>query len=96
MWLSTKNISTDRPSKKLDHKIIGPFEVIGKKNILLELQLSQAMKIHNVFHLNFLWKASTNPLKGQVNKPVPPVIINNEEEGEVKDIFDIRSLWGKI
>ena len=35
--LSTKNINTDRPSKKLDHKMIGPFEVIGKKSISLEL-----------------------------------------------------------
>ena len=37
IWLSTKNISTDRPSKKLDQKIISFFEVIGKKGILLEL-----------------------------------------------------------
>ena len=54
VWLSTKNISTDRPFKKLDHKMIGHFDIIGKKDILLELQLPQAMKIHNVFHLNLL------------------------------------------
>ena len=67
MWLSMKNINTDQPSKKLDHKMIGLFDVIGKKNILLELQLPQAMKIHNIFHSNLLRKASTNPLTGQVN-----------------------------
>ena len=55
-WLSTKNISTDRLSKKLDHKMIGLFEVIRKKSISLELQLSQVMKIYNVFHLNLLQK----------------------------------------
>ena len=27
VWLSTKNIKTDRPSKKLDHKMIGPYKV---------------------------------------------------------------------
>ncbi len=54
VWLSTKDISTDQPSKKLDHKIIGPFDVIGKKGISLEFQLPQAMKIHNVFHPNLL------------------------------------------
>ncbi len=32
-----KNISTDQLSKKLDHKMIGPLDVIGKKGILLEL-----------------------------------------------------------
>ena len=52
IWLSTKNISTDRLSKKLDHKIIGFFDIIEKKSISLELQLPQAMKIHNVFHWN--------------------------------------------
>ena len=28
VWLSTKNIYTQRQSKKLDHKMIGPFKVL--------------------------------------------------------------------
>ena len=27
VWLSTKNIKTERPSKKLDHKMVGPFQI---------------------------------------------------------------------
>ena len=76
--------------------MIGPFEVIGKKGISLELQLPQAMKIHNVFHPNLLRKTSTDPLTSQVNEPAPPAIIDNEEEWEVKDILDVRSYRGKI
>ena len=76
--------------------MIGPFNVMRKKSILLKLQIPQAMKIHNVFHLNLLWKASTDPLTGQVNKPAPPVIINNEEEWKVEDIFNARSHQSKI
>lgn len=34
--------------------MIDSFEVIKKKDISIELQLSQTMKIYNVFHLNFL------------------------------------------
>lgn len=76
--------------------MINPFKVIGKNSILLELQLPQAIKIHNVFHPNLLWKASIDPLIGQVNKPIPSIIINNKEKREVEDIFDIRSLSKKI
>ena len=96
VWLSTRNITTDRPSKKLDHKMLGPFKVIGNKGVSVELQLPQSMKIHNIFHPNLLRKASTDPLTNQVNEPPPPVIINNEEEWEVEDILDARSYRGKL
>lgn len=95
-WLSTKNITTDRPSKKLDHKMLGSFEVIGNKGVSVELELPQSMKIHNVFHSNLLRKASMDPLTNQINEPMPPVIISNEEEWEVEDILDARSYRGKL
>ena len=91
MWLSTKNIRIDQPFKKLDHRIIGAFRNIGKKSILLELQLLQTVKIHNVFYPNFLQKALTDALTAQVNKTALLVIISNEKEWELKDIFDARS-----
>ena len=69
VWLSTRNIITDRPSKKLDHKMLSFFEVIGNKGVSIELQLPQSMKIHNVFHPNLLQKASTDHLTNQVNEP---------------------------
>ena len=53
------------------------FEIIRKKSILLELQLFQAIKTHNVFHLNLLQKASIDPLTGQINKSIFPTIIKN-------------------
>ena len=82
--------------QEVRYKMIGSFEVIKKKGISLKLQFPQAMKIHNVFHPNFFWKASTDPWTGQVNKPAPPVIINNEEKWEVENILNIRSLQRKI
>ncbi len=54
VWLSTRNITTDRPSKKLDHKILGFFEVIENKGVFVELQLPQSIKIYNIFHPNLL------------------------------------------
>ena len=80
IWLSIKNISIDQPLKKLDYKMIDPFKVIKKKDILLKLQLPQVMKIYNVFHLNFFQKASTDLLTGQINKLALSMIINDEEK----------------
>ena len=71
--------------------MIGPFDVIEKKGILLELQFPQAIKIYNIFHPNLLQKASTDPLISQVNEPALPIIIDNEEKWEVEDILDARS-----
>ncbi len=42
--------------------MIGFFEVIRKKDILLELKFSQAVKIHNIFQPNLFQKVSTDPL----------------------------------
>ena len=80
MWLLIKNINIDQPLKKLNHKMLSPFEEIGKKKASFELQFPQSIKIHNVFYLNLLQKAATDLLTDQVNKLLPPVIINNEEE----------------
>lgn len=66
MWLFTKNIDIDKLFKKLDHKMMNLLDIIGKKNILLKLQLYQAIKIHHVFHPNFLQKTFTDLLTGQI------------------------------
>lgn len=38
------------------------------------------MKIHNIFHLNFLQKVLINTLIHQLNKPIILVIINNKDK----------------
>lgn len=96
MWLSTENIITDQSSLKLDHKMIDIFKVIRKKDISLKLQLLQAMKLNNVFHLNIVQKISIDPLSDEVNEPAPQVIVNNQEEWEVENISPIRSFREKI
>ena len=60
--------------------MISLFKVIRKKSILLELQLLQTIKIHNIFYLNLLQKVLIDLLTGQVNKLILPVIINNKEK----------------
>lgn len=54
------------------------------------------MKIHNVFHPNFLGKASIDLCTGYVNKPTLAVIVNNKEKWKVEEIFNARSFSEKI
>ena len=54
VWLSTKNIKTERPLKKLDHKMVGPFKIKALVRSLCRLELPTSMKIHDVFHPSLL------------------------------------------
>ena len=50
------------------------------------LELPPHVKIHDMLHVNRLRKAPINPLPGQEKDPEPPVIIERQEEWEVRGI----------
>ena len=53
--LSRRNIKTCRPSKKLDHKNHGPFQIEKIVSTLaVRLTLPRKWKIHNIFHVSLL------------------------------------------
>ena len=65
VWLNAKNIRIERPSKKLDAKNLGPFEVsevVSPRSYRLKLPAS--MKIHNVFYTSLLHLDANDPLLG--------------------------------
>jgi hypothetical protein len=94
--LSTKNIKTDRPSKKLDYKYIGPFRIIQQiGKTAYKLALPASYKIHNVFHVSLL-----TPYKGLSDvrtnpTPVTPVVIDGFEEYVVESILDYKLIRRK-
>lgn len=90
VWLSTRNVKTERPSRKLDHKMIGPFEIKKVLGQSCQLELPQSMKIHDTFHTSLLRPDPDDPLEGQVQPPPPPVIIDDEDEYEVDDILNSK------
>jgi hypothetical protein len=49
VFLSSRNIKTTRPSKKLDDKTSGPFKVLEAVGTSYRLQLPTAMRIYDVF-----------------------------------------------
>lgn len=66
VWLSTKNMKTNRPMKKGDDKWAGPFEVTAVYRRALALDLPNDMKIFPVFHNNLVRPYNESPgLKGQ-------------------------------
>lgn len=91
VWLSAKNIKSQRPTGKLDYKKLGPFKIIGlvgSRAYRLDLPLS--MRIHPVFHINLLEPYHPDKIVGRQTKELPPVIVNGHQEYEVEYIVDSR------
>ena len=90
MWLNLKNITTDRPCKKLDWKN-GKYtvlEVISSHSYRLDTPPG----IHDVFHASLLKRAADDPFPNQRQgdfRP-PAVIVDGEEEWEVERVMRER------
>lgn len=93
VWVSTKNWSIHRPSRKLSAKNAGPFKIIGKDGYSFHLELPSTLKMYPIFHASKLRRAATDPLPGQYNEPAPPIVINGEEEWEVEKILAVRLVY---
>jgi len=97
VWLNAKNIRTRRPSRKLDNKRYGQYEVKGKIGThAYHLDLPNTMKIHNVLHLSRLDLATNDPLERQIIPPPPPVEVEGEEEWQVQDVLDCKFVRNRL
>ena len=111
VYLNAKNIQTDRPSKKLDHKNLGPFKIV--KEISLnnyELELPSALERHPIFHVSQLSKApqdseqQTDIASGNEQKEweVKKVLSHKHENGEDrylvkwKHFEELENTWEPI
>jgi hypothetical protein len=91
VWLNAQNIATQRPSRKLDHRRIGPYEIIKVVSpYAYKLQFPASIKYHPVQHVSLLDPFDDDPLPGQHNPPPPPVIVDDNEEWHVEEILDSR------
>jgi hypothetical protein len=83
VYVNTKNIKTQRPSKKLDHTKIGPYRITKKLGpVSYELQIPKGMNIHPVFHKSLLEKAPSDATPG-------PVLIDKETQEPLYDVEEI-------
>jgi hypothetical protein len=89
VFLQRKNLRTKRPSRKLDHKKVGPFKIKRKiSEVNFELELPKTMKIHPVFHASLLEPAPESA-------PLDRATTTTEEEYQVERILDYKLINGK-
>jgi len=89
VWLLCRNVKTTRPSMKLNFKRLGKFRILQKvSSHAYKLDLPVSIKVYPVFHVSLLEPAATDPLPGQVQPSLPPIIVYDEPEWEVDEIVD--------
>ncbi|MBW0577888.1 hypothetical protein O181_117603, partial [Austropuccinia psidii MF-1] len=98
VWLSSKNIKSTRPTKKLFERWLGPFPILKKVSThAYSLKLpSQSKSIHPVSHISLLEPVKTSTTPNRHQGPPPTIIIEEEEEWEVSQILDSKLKRGKL
>ena len=96
VWVSTKNWTSERPSKKLGYQNEGPYEITEKVGHSYRLKLPDSNQLHNVFAPELLRKDPGNPLPGQHQEPPLPIVYNQQPEWEVEQVLQSRKRSRKL
>ena len=97
VWLLQRNISTTRPSAKLNIRRLGPFAIIGQVGTSsFRLDLPPSMHIHPVFYVSLLEQHVANTFPNRVKTIPPPLHVDGLPEFEVKEILDSKIRRRKI
>ncbi|MBW0474376.1 hypothetical protein O181_014091 [Austropuccinia psidii MF-1] len=84
VWLSSKNIASTRPTKKLSERWLGPFPILKKviTNAYHCKLPSQWKSFHPVFHISLLEPVKKSTIPNGHQEPPSPIIIEEEEKWE--------------
>ena len=90
VWLSSKNLNVDRPSRKLMERQLGPFEVVKIVSPnAIKLKLPASFRIHNIINVSRV-QPYKPPVAGQSSVPPEPIDVEGTPEYEVEEILDSR------
>jgi len=88
VMLSGCNIKTRRPTRKLDHKNHGPFQIEKIVSPLaVRLTLPRKWKIHNTFHISLLEPYRTSEHRAP---PDPSKILREADDIEQSEEYDVE------
>jgi len=92
--LSGHNIRTCHPSKKLDHKNYGPFQIEKIVSPLaIRLTLPWKWKIHNVFHISLLEPSRTSEHRVP---PDPSKLLREADDIEQSEEYDMEEVISSV
>jgi len=96
--LSTKDLKYQRArrhTEKFTECFVGPYKVkvIISSNVI-ELELPRIVNIHPVVNVSGVRRYKSQ-MKEQRKETLQPVVIEGEEEWEVKKIINKRKVWGR-
>ena len=90
VWVLSKHWKTDRLSKKLSNQNEGPFEILEQVGHSYRLKLPDSVKVHPVFHAEYLRKAPEDPLPGQQTPNPLPVKVDQSSKYKVDFIRAVK------
>jgi len=92
--LNGRNIKTRRPSRKLDDKNHGPFQIEKIISPLaIRLTLPRKWKIHNVFHVSLLEPYRTSEYR---TPPDPSKILREADNIEQSEEYDVEEVMSSV
>jgi hypothetical protein len=95
VMLNGKNLRTRRPSRKLDHKMQGPFKIEKVVSPLaMRLVLPKRWRIHNTFHVSLLepYRVSKKKLRTPVDAEQ---VLEEADEMDVDEgLWEIEEVMG--